>query len=100
MLFPIFGFQIITERSSLEDLPCPGRGKLSIRRLEDGPSPLNSKRYLRQFYWYGITQVQFAGAMSNITAAHRERLKRETQGKLKRSGGITRAGIEIMPVFQ
>ena len=41
-LFPNFGFQIITERSSLEDLPCHGTDKLSnswvhiIRRWTDG----------------------------------------------------------------
>ncbi len=30
-LFPIIGFQIITETSSLEDLPCLERDKHSIR---------------------------------------------------------------------
>src|SRR6266496_3305441 len=31
-LFPVAGFQIITEPSSLEDLPCRGSDKLSIRQ--------------------------------------------------------------------
>ena len=33
-LFPFIGFQIITEPSSLEDLPCLERDNLSIRHLQ------------------------------------------------------------------
>lgn len=33
-LFPLIGFQIITERSSLEDLPCLERDKPSIKTIQ------------------------------------------------------------------
>jgi hypothetical protein len=41
-LFPIIGFQIITETSSPEDLPGIERDKQSIRPVEDGGFPPNS----------------------------------------------------------
>src|SRR6266705_7178813 len=45
-LFPTFGFQIITERSSLEDLQCRGTDKLSNRWVNNRLWRRNSKVFL------------------------------------------------------
>jgi hypothetical protein len=47
-LFPTAGFQIITERGSLEDLPCRGSDKPSIRRADFDKSKPKFKRYLAE----------------------------------------------------
>jgi hypothetical protein len=46
-LFPNFGFQIITETGSLEDLPCLERDKRSNRRDEPDRFRGNSNDYRR-----------------------------------------------------
>jgi hypothetical protein len=49
-LFPTTGFQIITEPSSLEDLPCRGSDKPSIRRADFDKSFIKFKRYLAEIF--------------------------------------------------
>ena len=46
-LFPIIGFQIITETSSLEDLPCLERDKHSIRLNHSDRFPQLGNNYRR-----------------------------------------------------
>src|SRR5438034_18363 len=48
-MFPTVGFQIITERGSLEDLPCPGSDKLSIRHEYPALFRWDSKEYFEKF---------------------------------------------------
>jgi hypothetical protein len=45
-LFPLIGFQIITELSSPEDSPCRGSSVLSNRRANCRTFPGNGKDYL------------------------------------------------------
>jgi hypothetical protein len=45
-LFPLIGFQIITELNSLEDLPCLEIDKRYLRRMHNRRFRRNSNKYL------------------------------------------------------
>src|ERR1700722_13354047 len=49
-LFPNFGFKIITELSSPEDLPCLESDKLSTRPLHHAPFPGNSNAFFATIF--------------------------------------------------
>ena len=65
-LFPLIGFQIITEPGSLEDSPCLERDKLSNRPVKYGWFQRDGNNY-RQLCFGVLKAVEKSLVLFNIT---------------------------------